>query len=279
MPTAIRTQHAIDRPQPAWRSDDGAVEVFQADCFEVMAGLPAGSIDCIWTDPPYLLSNDGVTCVAGRRVSVNKGGWDRSQGLELDHEFNRQWLRACARVLKSNGTLWVSGTLHIYLSVGMALLQEGYRILNDIVWEKPNPPPNLGCRCFTHATEMVLWATRARKGSNKAQDRYTFNYDLMREENGGKQMKNVWRIYAVGREEKAFGKHPTQKPLALISRCLAASTRPGDRVLDPFAGSASVGVAALQLGRQFIGCESEASYVGVAAQRLADAQSKLKNGR
>ncbi len=279
MPTAIRTQHAIDRPQPAWRSDDGAAEVFQADCFEVMAALPAASIDCVWTDPPYLLSNDGVTCVAGRRVSVNKASWDRSRGLELDHEFNRQWLRACARVLKSNGTLWVSGTLHIYLSVGMAMLQEGYRILNDIVWEKPNPPPNLGCRCFTHATEMVLWATRARKGSNKARDRYTFNYRSMREENGGKQMKNVWRIYAAGRDEKAFGKHPTQKPLALISRCLAASTRPGDRVLDPFAGTGSVGVAALQLGRSFIGCESEASYVGVAAQRLADAQSKLKNGR
>ena len=150
----------------------------------------------LWTDPPYLLSNDGVTCVAGRMVPVNKGEWDRSQGLELDHAFNRNWLRECSRVLKPAGTIWVTGTLHVYLSVGMAMLEEGFRILNDIVWEKPNPPPNLACRCFTHSTETILWATKA---SKKSKARYTLNYDSMRREAGGKQMKNVWRLASTRR--------------------------------------------------------------------------------
>ena len=198
-----------------------------------MASLPADSIDCIWTDPPYLLSNDGITCVGGRMVKVNKGEWDRSRGVDLDHEFNRTWLAACHRVLKPAGALWVSGTLHVYLSVGMAMQQLGFRILNDIVWEKPAPPPNLGCRCFTHSTEMLLWATKARKGGK---DRHKFNYEAMKEENAGKQMKSVWRLSTPGEEEKTFGKHPTQKPIALIARCLRATTDPGDVGVRPVRG-------------------------------------------
>ena len=144
-----------------------------------MSSIEDDSIDCIWTDPPYFLSNDGITCVAGKMVTVNKGEWDRSNGLENDHEFNRTWLAECHRILKPAGTIWVTGTVHVYLSVGMAMLQLGFRILNDIVWEKPNPPPNLGRRCFTHSTETILWATKAKKGSRH---RHTFNYDIMREE-------------------------------------------------------------------------------------------------
>ena len=231
-----------------------------------MASLEANSVDCIWTDPPYLLSNDGTSCIAGKRVKVNKGEWDRSQGFELDHQFNRAWLAECYRVLKPAGTIWVSGTLHVYLSVGMAMMELGYRILNDIIWEKPNPPPNLGCRCFTHSSEVVLWATKATKGSKH---RYTFNYGDMREENNGKQMKSVWRIPAAGKDEKVHGKHPTQKPIALIDRCLRASTKPGDLVLDPFAGSGATGVAALRLGRRFIGCEREADFVDLITKRLS----------
>ena len=134
--------------------------------------MPDNSVDCVWTDPPYFLSNDGITCVAGRMVKVNKGEWDRSRGVENDHEFNRTWLSECFRILKPSGTIWVTGTHHVYLSVGMAMTQIGFRILNDIIWQKPNPPPNLGRRCFTHSTEMVLWATKARKGNKH---RYTFH--------------------------------------------------------------------------------------------------------
>ena len=251
----------------AWKSFDGHSSLFQGDSLAIMSSIPSNSVDCIWTDPPYFLSNDGITCVAGRMVKVNKGEWDRSRGLDNDHEFNLTWLRECYRILKPEGTIWVTGTLHVYLSIGMAMQQIGYRILNDIIWQKPNPPPNLGRRCFTHATELVLWATKARKGGKH---RYTFNYDEMREINGGKQMKNVWEFPAAGRDEKTFGKHPTQKPVALIDRCLRASTNPGDLVLDPFAGSGAVGVAAIRSGRRFIGCEMEQEYVSLISKRLND---------
>jgi len=255
------------RPKVRWKSPDGKSKIIEGDAFGFLDTIEDNSIDCIWTDPPYLLSNDGVTCVAGKMVRVNKGEWDRSRGIDLDHEFNRGWIAKCHRVLKPNGTIWISGTVHVYLSVGMALLQQGFRILNDITWEKPSPPPNLGCRCFTHSTELVLWATKAKKGSK---DRYIFNYAEMRRENGDRQMKTVWKIAPPGREEKRHGKHPTQKPTALITRCLRASTHSGDTVLDPFAGSGTTGVAALSLGRRFIGCEMDPEFAAVAAHRLED---------
>ncbi len=255
---------------PAWSLDDPEAALYRGDALELLALVPDDSIDCIWTDPPYLLSNDGITCVGGRMVSVNKGEWDRSQGLDADHEFNLAWTAESYRVLKPTGTIWVSGTLHVYPSVGMALLQNGFRLLNDIVWEKTNPPPNLGRRTFTHSTEILLWASKARKGSRH---RYVFNYDDMREENGGKQMQTVWKFNAAGRAEKAHGKHPTQKPIALIDRCLRASTNPGDVILDPFMGSGSTGVAALQLGRSFVGFESVEEYVEMAARRLGEVVS------
>jgi len=252
---------------PLWTSGDETSMVVVGDSLAFMETLAPDSIDCIWTDPPYLLSNDGVTCVAGRMVKVNKGEWDRSRGVDRDHEFNRAWLAACHRVLKPSGAIWVSGTTHVYLSVGMAMQQLGFRILNDIVWEKPAPPPNLGCRCFTHSTEMLLWATKARKGTR---DRHKFNYDAMKAENGGKQMKNVWRFGAPPAAEKIHGKHPTQKPLALITRCLRATTDPGDLVFDPFTGSGSTAVAALKLGRRFIGCERDRKYAALAVRRIRD---------
>ena len=258
----------IDQDAPfrlAWQTLDAPSRLYEGDAIGFMASLPDASVDCIWTDPPYLLSNGGVTCVAGKRVSVDKGEWDQSQGMELDHQFNLSWLGQCYRVLKPSGTIWVTGTLHVYLSVGMAMMQLGFRILNDITWEKPNPPPNLGCRCFTHATETILWATKA---SKRSKDRHTFHYQEMKDENGGKQMKSVWRFPAAGKEEKTYGKHPTQKPVALIERCLRASTNPGDVILDPFAGSASTGVAAIGLGRRFLGCEHEPEYVDSATRRL-----------
>tara|TARA_R110002096_G_scaffold105345_16_gene231918 strand:- start:1402 stop:2214 length:813 start_codon:yes stop_codon:yes gene_type:complete len=257
-------------PKTVWQSSDESSLLLRGDQLQVMQELPDESFECIWTDPPYLLSNDGTTCIAGKRTSVNKGGWDRSQGIDADHAFNLEWLAQCHRLLTPAGTIWVSGTHHIYLSVGMALQQLGFRLLNDIVWEKPNPPPNLGCRCFTHATEMLLWATKAPKGS---QHRYTFNYQEMKRRNDNKQMKNVWRFTAPGSDEKLHGKHPTQKPLALIEQCLAASTEPGDRVFDPFTGSGSTGVAALALGRRFVGCEIDAKYARLAAKRLAAADA------
>ncbi len=253
------------RSRVVWTSTDGASSFSCASQEHFLADLPDESVDCIWTDPPYLLSNDGSTCVAGRRRSVNKGGWDRSQGIATDHAWNLAWLTECHRVLKPAGALWVSGTLHVYLSVGMAMQELGFRILNDIVWEKPNPPPNLGCRCFTHATEILLWATKAGRGGKH---KHVFNYEAMKQANDNRQMKNVWRFTAPGAEEKRAGRHPTQKPLALVERCLLATTHPGDLVVDPFSGSGTTAVAALRLGRRFMGSERDPAYARLAAKRL-----------
>ena len=264
-------------PKPSWASDGVCPNtgiprgvLYQGDALDLLSKIPDESVDCVWTDPPYMLSNGGITCVAGRMVSVDKGEWDKSQGLEADHQFNLQWTNECYRVLKPTGTIWISGTLHVYPSVGMALLQNGFRLLNDIVWVKPNPPPNLGRRTFTHSTEVVLWASKAPKGSRH---KYTFNYDEMRRENGGKQMKTVWEFTSPKAHEKRYGKHPTQKPLALIDRCLRASTDQDDVVLDPFTGSGSTGVAALELGRTFVGIELDESFVELSIKRLSEVSS------
>jgi len=255
-------------PATHWATADESVRLWLGDQAALFAGLADESVDCIWTDPPYFLSNDGSTCRSGRRDSVNKGAWDRSRGRTADDAFTEAWLTECRRVLKTHGSIWVSGTLHGYLLVGSWLQRLGFRLLNDIVWEKPNPPPNLGCRCFTHATEIVFWAA---KPDARGQSRHVFHYAAMRSANEDRQMKNVWRLPAPGASERRHGRHPTQKPLALVERALLASTQPGALVLDPFAGSGTTGVAALAIGRRFIGFEQNADYAAIAERRLIEA--------
>ena len=219
-------------------------------------------VDFIFADPPYFLSNNGITCHAGRMVSVNKGDWDRSRGVDANHEFNRAWLAACQRVLKPNGTIWVSGTSHVIHSVGFAMQQLEFKLLNDISWVKPNPPPNLSCRYFTHATETIIWAAKNKKS------RHAFNYKLMKETNHGKQMKSVWEVLPPTREEKLFGKHPAQKPVALLERIILASSNEGDLVLDPFMGSGTTLVSALRLRRSAYGCEFEFQSISLSLRRM-----------
>ena len=250
---------------PRWSRSDLQSALYCGDSLELLRQIPDNSVNCIWTDPPYNLSNDGITCVAGRMVSVNKGEWDQSKGIEDDHEFNLAWTKECFRVLRATGSIWVTGTLHVHPSVGYALMRNGFRLLNDIVWEKPNPPPNLGCRTFTHSTELIYWASKSQKGDQKS---YKFNYSLMKQINGGKQMKSVWKFSSASRVEKKFGKHPTQKPVELIERCLLASTDVGDLILDPFSGSSSTGIASLNLRRNFIGMENNREFIELSIKRL-----------
>lgn len=234
------------------------------ECCAVMQSFPLDFIQCVFADPPYFLSNNGSTCKSGQRVSVNKGDWDRSRGVEENHEFNRGWLAACKRVMSKNATIWASGTRHAVHSIGYAMAQAGFKSLNDITWEKPNPPPNLSCRYFTDSTEVLLWAARDRKS------KHPFAYTPMREENGGKQMKSVWTMTAPGKSEKTFGKHPTQKPIALVSRALRASSPFGSVVLDPFGGSGTTNVAARSLGLRSVYIERDREYVDLAMKRLLD---------
>lgn len=256
----------LSLPRPDYQDAKAGVRLYQGDCLEYLDRLaqncPEGCVDVIFADPPYFLSNGGITCQSGRMVKVDKGEWDKSKGAEGNHKFNLEWLRRCQRVLKPNGSIWVTGTQHVIFSVGYAMQQLGFKILNEITWEKPNPPPNLSCRYFTHSTETVIWAARSAKA------RHTFNYKAMRQMNGGKQMKSVWRIKAPGVAEKRFGKHPAQKPVALVERCLLASSIPGDLVLDPFVGAGTTAVAALKTGRKCIGIDLDPGSIQVAAKRV-----------
>jgi len=249
-------------PTPAFNDEKHHLRIFQGDCLEILPLLPESTVDLIFADPPYFLSNGGITCHAGKMVSVHKGDWDKSKGPDANHEFNRAWLAACQRVLKPNGSIWVSGTAHVIHSVGFAMQQLGFKLLNDISWVKPNPPPNLSCRYFTHATETIIWAARDKKS------RHTFHYKHMKDINRGKQMKSVWEIKPPEPWEKRFGKHPTQKPVALLERILLASSNEGDLVLDPFSGSGTTLFAALRLRRQALGCELSADFLTLSVRRL-----------
>ena len=256
---AIASPHL---PAPVFHDAAHHIKIFQGDCLEILAAIPEASVDLIFADPPYFLSNNGITCHAGRMVSVNKGEWDKSRGPDANHQFNRDWLAACQRVLKPNGTIWVSGTSHVIHSVGFAMQQLGFKLLNDISWVKPNPPPNLSCRYFTHATETIIWAAKNSKARHK------FNYAHMKELNRGKQMKSVWEMFPPAKEEKVFGKHPTQKPVALLERILLAASDEGDLVLDPFSGSGTTLVAALRLSRRALGAELAGEWIHLALVRL-----------
>lgn len=244
---------------------DYSIRLLKGDCVEILNQARENSVDMIFADPPYFLSNGGITCHAGKMVSVNKGKWDKSKGVEENHKFNLDWLKACQRVLKPDGTIWVSGTTHIIYSVGFAMQQLGYKILNDIVWYKRNAPPNLSCRYFTHSTEIVLWAAKNSKS------KHCFNYKLMKEINNGKQMRNVWEIPSPPAKEKKFGKHPTQKPVDLLKRIILASTEKDDLVLDPFCGSSTTGIASLLLHRKYVGIDMEDEYLELSKKRLQDA--------
>ncbi len=266
-PSGLTTQ-----PQLVHCDKANGAYLYQGNCLEIMDAIiekyPNGCFDMIFADPPYFLSNGGITCQNGKMVRVNKGDWDKSQGADANHEFNRQWLMRCQKLLKPNGTIWVSGTMHVIYSIGFAMQQLGFKILNDISWEKPNPPPNLACRYFTHSTETILWAAKSEKS------KHHFNYEIMKRHNGGKQMKSVWRFTAPNGSEKTFGRHPTQKPVGLLERCIEASTNEGDFVFDPFSGSSTTGVAALNLNRKFCGAEMEDEYIALSIERLKSAANK-----
>ncbi len=239
--------------------------LYLSDTFEALEKMLPEKIDMIFADPPYFLSNGGISCSAGKVVSVNKGDWDRIGGVEEKHEFNRKWIRLCRNVLRPNGSIWISGSMHNIYSVGLALEQEGFKIINNITWQKTNPPPNMACRCFTHSTETVLWA---QKNDKKA--RHFFNYELMKKINDGKQMKDVWTGPLTPLSEKRHGKHPTQKPVYLLERIIFASTVEGNGVLDSFCGSSTTGVACRNLKRNYIGIDNNLEYLQLSAERLSD---------
>lgn len=257
---------------PYYKSVNRDFTLLHGDCFELLREFDF-KFNCIFADPPYFLSNGGMSIQSGEIVSVNKGDWDTGKTPQEIIDFNREWLGLCRDKLRDNGTIWISGTYHNIFSVANCLTELGYKILNVVTWVKTNPPPNFSCRYFTYSTEFVIWA---RKTAKKP---HYFNYDLMRKINGDKQMRDVWYLPAIAPWEKSCGKHPTQKPLALLSRILLASTQPGEWVLDPFCGSATTGIAASLLGRRFLGIDQELDFVEMSKARRVELDSAQMAGR
>lgn len=252
------------------------VTLLQGDCLTVLETITDHSVDMIFADPPYNLSNHGFTCQGGCMVSVNKGDWDKSKGPEADFEFHRTWIAACHRKLKPGGTIWISGTYHSIFQCGFALQMGGWHILNDITWFKPNASPNLSCRMFTASHETLIWARTAKK------HKHVFNYEAMKYgdfekdiiKKPDKQMRSVWHIPLTKKSEKQFGRHPTQKPEALLDRVILASTHIGNLVLDPFCGSGTTGACAVRHGRRFIGIDRDENYIENITRPRIEAEIK-----
>ena len=242
--------------------------LYHGDCNAIVPELKE-NVDMVFADPPYFLSNDGLTIQSGKVVSVNKGHWDKLSD-ETSHEFNHKWIKNVREKMNKNATIWISGTMHNIYSIYHVLLELDFKILNTIVWEKSNPPPNFTCRFFTHSTELIIWARKSEKVP------HYYDYPLMKKLNGSKQMKDVWKLPAIARWEKEFGKHPTQKPLSVLSRIVLASTKPGALILDPFSGSGTTGIAANLFNRRYIGIDSESAFLDVSKKRKADLQRKSK---
>lgn len=251
---------------PYYKSPDRKFTLLQGDCMELLKQFEF-KFDMIFADPPYFLSNGGISVQSGKIVCVDKGNWDKGGTAEHVNTFNMEWLKLCREKLKDNGTIWISGTYHNIFSVAQQLTELGYKILNVITWVKTNPPPNISCRYFTFSTEFVIWARKSAKVAHH------YNYNLMKQINDNKQMTDVWHLPAIARWEKSCGKHPTQKPLSLLTRVILSSTERGAWIMDPFSGSGTTGIAANLLNRKYLGIEQEETYLSMSRQRREEIEN------
>lgn len=252
--------------QPYYKSVNNDFLLAKGDTFKLLKEFEY-KFDMIFADPPYFLSNGGISLQSGQIVCVDKGEWDKPKTPDEIHDFNKEWLGLCRDKLKDNGTIWISGTYHNIFSVANCLTMLGYKILNVITWQKTNPPVNISCRFFTHSTEFIIWARKSKKIA------HIYNYELMKMLNDNKQMTDVWRLPAIGRWEKSCGKHPTQKPLSVLTRIILASTTEGAWVFDPFAGSCTTGIAANLCGRRFCGIEQVEEYCAMSRSRREELEN------
>lgn len=254
---------------PYFKSSDRAFTLLHGDSLKLLSEFEF-KFDMIFADPPYFLSNGGISVQSGKVVCVDKGEWDKGFSPEHVDEFNKTWLGLCRDKLKEDGTIWICGTYHNIFSIAKHLAGFGYKVLNVITWVKTNPPPNISCRYFTFSTEFIIWARKS------ARVPHYYNYELMKRLNGGKQMTDVWRLPSIARWEKSCGKHPTQKPLSVLSRAILASTRRNAWILDPFTGSSTTGIAANLADRRFLGIDKEAEFLSLSECRKHEIENLEK---
>nr|WP_066704665.1 site-specific DNA-methyltransferase [Celeribacter ethanolicus] len=244
-------------------------EILSGDCIEVMNALPEESVDLIFADPPYNLQLRGdLHRPDNSKVDAVDDAWDQFDSFKVYDDFTREWLKAARRILKPNGAIWVIGSYHNVFRLGAELQNQGYWILNDVVWRKSNPMPNFRGKRLTNAHETLIWASK-----NEAA-KYTFNYEALKSLNEGIQMRSDWVLPICNggerlKDDNGDKAHPTQKPESLLHRVIVGTTNPGDVILDPFFGTGTTGAVAKMLGREFIGIEREEKYREVAEKRIA----------
>ncbi len=251
---------------PVYQSLDSLFFLYQNDC-NVLLPKFEKKFDLIFADPPYFLSNDGLSIQSGKIVSVNKGEWDKGEYIEDIDAFNMQWIANAKKALKDNGSIMISGTYHNIFSLGRTLQKLDFKILNIITWQKTNPPPNFSCRYLTHSTEQIIWARKSHK------HKHIFNYEILKKINNDKQMKDVWSFPAIAPWEKTNGKHPTQKPLNLLVRLILMASNKDSIICDPFSGSSTTGIASNLLDRKFVGIEKEDEFIRISIARKMELDS------
>lgn len=233
--------------------------LYNGDCIEILKTLKPNSVDLIFADPPYFLSNGGKSIHSGKVVSVNKGSWDDKSTYDNHLEFTKKWMKLSYEVLKLGGSIWISGTIHNIFDVKNYLDEIGFKIINIVVWHKSDPPPLIYKNKLKFSYELIIWASKGSK--------HVFNYNDMFKINND-ELQDVWTIPAVQMCEKKYGYHPTQKPEALLERIIMACSNPGDTVLDPFSGSGTTCYVAKKLNRRFIGIEKEKEYFNISKKRI-----------
>ena len=253
--------------KPYYKSKDKKFYLLQGDTMDLLPEINH-KFDMVFADPPYFLSNNGLSIQSGKIVSVNKGKWDKSKDYGYVNEFNRKWLKEVREKMKDDATIWISGTMHNIFSIGQILTELDFKILNIITWQKTNPPPNFSCRYFTFSTEQIIWARKSKKVP------HYYNYELMKQLNGNKQMQDVWKLPAIAKWEKSCKKHPTQKPLSVLTRLIMASTKPNAWILDPFTGSSTTGIASNLANRRFLGIDLETKFLEISKCRKLEIENK-----
>lgn len=250
---------------------DISFTVFNGNCVDQMQKISAKSIDMIFADPPYFLSTGKKQVkIKGIYTTFDKGEWDKVRNMEEKNAFNHSWLAEAKRVLKDNGTIWVCGSYHNIFSVAICLDELGFKILNMVIWNKTDPPTTYADDRLSYSAEYIIWARKC------TDQHHYYNYTAMKQLNGGIPLSDVWRIPSVSLWEKRLGKHPTQKPLRLLYRIILASSRQGDTILDPFAGSCTTGIAANLLGRNFIGIDLDKEYIAYGIRRRNEIEDPIK---
>lgn len=258
---------------PFYDSPTSDFKLYKGDNVDILSKLPDLHVDMIFADPPYFLSGGGISCHNGKTVCVDKADWDKPLTIAEMDAFNFRWLNEVHKHMLDDGTIWISSSNHNFHSVYRQLLIVGFKFLNNVAWVKPNASPNVGRRQFKHSIEHLIWAAKSDKS------KYYFDYNLMKQLNGGVQDTDVWRLATTAPYEKKCGNdHPTQKPLKVLTKLIQASSKPNALILDPFNGSGTTGIAANLLGRNYVGIDQECKYLELSKKRREEINdSSIRN--